>query len=217
MLILIRSGQTRIDINFLGGKGTGKTTLLEHLAAKKGGVKSQSNGITSYTFAGVGKYDVTLNEIPDISAFFKALHDDGLGHDGAILCLSAAPGEEADPYSTQEFISVLKDQREYSTARLMVAVNKMDAAEWSEKRFEKLAKEWHELYQQKLGYDSHRTPIFAISSTEGDHIADDVLHNGSKHMPWHIFWKVERGEGSQYTLWQGIENTGVGYGRPFPE
>jgi len=121
------------------------------------------------------KYYYTVIDAPGHRDFVKNMITGASQADAAILVVSAKPGEGVQE-QTREHTYLLKV---LGINQLIVAINKMDAANYDEKRFNELVNEVKQLLQ-KVGYKVDTIPFVPVSAYQGD----NVVHKSDK-MPWY--------------------------------
>jgi elongation factor 1-alpha len=121
------------------------------------------------------KYYYTVIDAPGHRDFVKNMITGASQADAAILVVSAKPGEGVQE-QTKEHTYLLKV---LGINQLIVAINKMDAANYDEKRFNELVNEVKQLLQ-KVGYKVDTIPFVPVSAYQGD----NVVHKSDK-MPWY--------------------------------
>jgi len=117
------------------------------------------------------KYFFTLIDAPGHRDFIKNMITGASEADCAVLVLSAKEGE------TDTAIAPGGQAREHA---FIVAINKMDAADYKEDAF-KSAKDKAEKLVKSVGYKLENVPIIPISGWKGDNLVKP-----STNMPW---WK----------------------------
>lgn len=122
--------------------------------------------------------------------------------DCAILIIAAGTGE------FEAGISKDGQTREHAllaftlgVKQLIVAINKMDTAKWSEARYKEIIKETSN-FIKKVGYNPKEVPFVPISGFNGDNMLDETTN-----APWYKGWEKEvkgvKKEGK--TLFQAID------------
>ncbi|XP_072175379.1 elongation factor 1-alpha-like [Diadema setosum] len=134
------------------------------------------------------KYVVTVIDAPGHRDFIKNMITGTSQADCAVLMISAAKGE------FETGISKEGQTREHAllcytlgVKQLIVCVNKMDSAEYSEKRFQEIVKEVS-AYTKKVGFSVKGIGFVPVSGWKGDNILDP-----SENMPWYKGWTTDRG------------------------
>ncbi|KAG0053139.1 translation elongation factor EF-1 alpha [Gryganskiella cystojenkinii] len=137
------------------------------------------------------KYYVTVIDAPGHRDFIKNTITGASQADCAILVVSSAIGE------FETGISKDGQTREHAllaftlgVKQLIVAVNKMDAARWSQERFEEIIKGVSALIKN-VGYNPRTVAFVPISGWHGDNLLEE-----STNMPWFKGWTKETKSGS---------------------
>ncbi len=121
------------------------------------------------------KYYYTVIDAPGHRDFVKNMITGASQADAAILVVSAKPGEGVQE-QTREHTFLLKV---LGINQLLVAINKMDAANYDEKRYNELVAEVKKLLQS-VGYKVDAIPFVPVSA----YVGDNVVHKSDK-MPWY--------------------------------
>ncbi|MBU5688857.1 MAG: translation elongation factor EF-1 subunit alpha [Candidatus Aenigmarchaeota archaeon] len=121
------------------------------------------------------KYYYTVIDAPGHRDFVKNMITGASQADAAILVVSAKPGEGVQE-QTREHTFLLKV---LGINQLLVAVNKMDAANYDEKRYNEIVAEVKKLLQS-VGYKVDAIPFVPVSA----YVGDNVVHKSDK-MPWY--------------------------------
>jgi elongation factor 1-alpha len=121
------------------------------------------------------KYYYTVIDAPGHRDFVKNMITGASQADAAILVVSAKPGEGVQ-VQTREHTFLLKV---LGINQLLVAINKMDAANYDEKRYNELVAEVKKLLQS-VGYKVDAIPFVPVSA----YVGDNVVHKSDK-MPWY--------------------------------
>jgi len=121
------------------------------------------------------KYFFTIIDCPGHRDFVKNMITGASQADGAILVISARPGEGVQE-QTKEHVFLIKV---LGINQLIVIITKMDLANWSEDVFEKLKNDAIALLKP-LGFDVNKIPFIPISGQLGDN-----LFKRSEKMPWY--------------------------------
>ncbi|KAH9283749.1 Elongation factor 1-alpha, somatic form [Echinococcus granulosus] len=126
------------------------------------------------------KYLVTIIDAPGHRDFIKNMITGTSQADCAILVVAAGTGE------FEAGISKNGQTREHAllaftlgVKKLIIAVNKMDAVDYSEKRFQEISSEM-KAYIKKVGYNPDTVNIVPISGWVGDNMLEP-----SPNMPWY--------------------------------
>ena len=119
------------------------------------------------------KYQITIIDAPGHRDFVKNMITGASQADCAFLVIAAPAGVQPQ---TTEHLWLLRTMGVKSIA---VAINKMDAVEYKEDRFNKVKKEVGELLQG-VGINPETTPFLACSGLKGDNVAKK-----SDKMPWY--------------------------------
>jgi len=149
------------------------------------------------------KYYVTVIDAPGHRDFIKNMITGTSQADCAILIIAAGTGE------FEAGISKDGQTREHAllaytlgVRQLIVAVNKMDTAKWSEARFKEIVKEVSN-FIKKTGYNPKTVPFVPISGWHGDNMIE-----ATTNMPWYKGWNKETKSGSYTgkTLLEAIDS-----------
>jgi len=149
------------------------------------------------------KYYVTVIDAPGHRDFIKNMITGTSQADCAILIIAAGTGE------FEAGISKDGQTREHAllaytlgVKQLIVAVNKMDTAKWSEARFKEIVKEVSN-FIKKTGYNPKTVPFVPISGWHGDNMIE-----ATTNMPWYKGWTKETKSGSYTgkTLLEAIDS-----------
>uniref|UniRef100_A0A3Q3XEV2 Elongation factor 1-alpha n=1 Tax=Mola mola TaxID=94237 RepID=A0A3Q3XEV2_MOLML len=148
-------------------------------------------------------YYVTIIDAPGHRDFIKNMITGTSQADCAVLIVSAAVGE------FEAGISKNGQTREHAllaytlgVKQMIVGINKMDSAQYDEKRFNEVTKEIGS-YLKKVGYNPAAVAIVPISGFHGDNMTLP-----SANMPWYKGWSVERKEGKAFgkTLMEALDS-----------
>ena len=110
------------------------------------------------------KYEITIIDAPGHRDFVKNMITGASQADSAFLVIAAPAGVEPQ---TTEHLWLL---RTMGVKNIAVAINKMDAVEYGEDRFNKVKEEVGKLLQG-VGINPETTPFIACSGLKGDNIA----------------------------------------------
>ncbi len=121
------------------------------------------------------KYNYTIIDCPGHRDFVKNMITGASQADAAILVVSAKPGEGVQE-QTKEHTFLMKV---LGVNQMIVAVNKMDAAEYDEKRYNEIVEETKKLLQS-IGYDISKIPFIPVSGMKGDNV-----FKKSENMSWY--------------------------------
>jgi len=121
------------------------------------------------------KWYFTVIDAPGHRDFVKNMITGASQADAAIFVVSAKPGEGIQE-QTKEHSQLL---RVLGVNQLVIVLNKMDAANWDEKRFNEVKDEVIDLFK-KLGYKMDKIPIIPISGFTGDNVVKK-----SENMDWY--------------------------------
>lgn len=119
------------------------------------------------------KFEITIIDAPGHRDFVKNMITGASQADAAFLVIAAPSGVQPQ---TTEHLWLL---RTMGVKNIAVAVNKMDAAEYSEDKFNKVKEDVSKLLQQ-VGINPEQTPFVACSGLKGDNIAKK-----SENMAWY--------------------------------
>ncbi|RKP22816.1 LOW QUALITY PROTEIN: P-loop containing nucleoside triphosphate hydrolase protein [Syncephalis pseudoplumigaleata] len=149
------------------------------------------------------KYHVTVIDAPGHRDFIKNMITGTSQADCAILIIAAGTGE------FEAGISKDGQTREHAllaftlgVKQLIVAINKMDTANWSQERYNEIVKETSGFIKE-VGYNPKAVPFVPISGWHGDNMLD-----ATENMPWFKGWTKETkaGEKTGKTLLDAIDN-----------
>ena len=121
------------------------------------------------------KWFFTIIDAPGHRDFVKNMITGASQADAAIFVISAKQGEGIQE-QTKEHAQLL---RVLGITQILVVINKMDTANYDEKKFNQLKEEVVK-YLRGLGYKIEAIPIIPISAFNGDNVAKK-----SAHMPWY--------------------------------
>ena len=119
------------------------------------------------------KYEITIIDAPGHRDFVKNMITGASQADSAFLVIAAPAGVQPQ---TTEHLWLL---RTMGVKNLCVAVNKMDAVEYSEDKFNKVKEDVGKLLQG-VGISPDKTTFIACSGLKGDNIVEK-----SKNMAWY--------------------------------
>jgi elongation factor 1-alpha len=132
------------------------------------------------------KYMITVIDAPGHRDFIKNMITGTSQADCAILIIAAGTGE------FEAGISKDGQTREHAllavtlgVKQLIVAINKMDTAKWSEDRFKEIVKETSN-FIKKIGYNPKNVPFVPVSGFQGDNMVE-----ATKNAPWYKGWEKE--------------------------
>ncbi|KAI1198279.1 translation elongation factor 1 alpha chain [Nemania serpens] len=138
------------------------------------------------------KYYVTVIDAPGHRDFIKNMITGTSQADCAILIIAAGTGE------FEAGISKDGQTREHAllaftlgVKQLIVAINKMDTAQWSEARFNEIVKETSS-FIKKVGFNPKHVAFVPISGFNGDNMLE-VTKNAS----WYKGWEKESPKGAK--------------------
>ncbi|PSD67951.1 translation elongation factor EF-1 subunit alpha, partial [Acinetobacter pittii] len=148
------------------------------------------------------EYNVTVIDAPGHRDFIKNMITGTSQADCAILIIAAGTGE------FEAGISKDGQTREHAllaftlgVKQLIVAINKMDTAKWSEARYKEIIKETSN-FIKKVGYNPKEVPFVPISGFNGDNMLEETT-NASWYKGWEKEVKGVKKEGK--TLFQAID------------
>jgi elongation factor 1-alpha len=140
------------------------------------------------------KYYVTVIDAPGHRDFIKNMITGTSQADCAILIVPAATGE------FEAGISANGQTREHAllaftlgVKQLIVAVNKMDACEWKQARYQEIVSEVSR-FIKKVGYNPDGVAFVPISGWHGDNMIEE-----SSNMPWFTKWSKKTKDGKETT------------------
>ncbi|ORY55661.1 P-loop containing nucleoside triphosphate hydrolase protein [Pseudomassariella vexata] len=139
-------------------------------------------------------YQVTVIDAPGHRDFIKNMITGTSQADCAILIIAAGTGE------FEAGISKDGQTREHAllaftlgVKKLIVAINKMDLAKWSEARYKEIIKETSS-FIKKVGYNPKNVPFVPISGYEGDNMMKPTTN-----APWYKGWSYLGSDGKPIT------------------
>ena len=121
------------------------------------------------------KYFYTIIDCPGHRDFVKNMITGTSQADAAIFVVSAKPGEGVQE-QTKEHAYLMKVM---GVNQLVVAINKMDTANYDEKRFNEVVEETKKLLRS-IGYKVEEIPFVPVSAMKGDNV-----FKKSENMPWY--------------------------------
>ncbi|XP_029903926.1 elongation factor 1-alpha-like [Myripristis murdjan] len=149
------------------------------------------------------KYYITVIDAPGHRDFIKNMITGTSQADAAVLIVAAGIGEfEAGIASDGQTREHALLAYTLGVKQLIVAVNKMDSASYSEPRFNEIVKEVSG-FLKKIGYNPKAVPFVPISGWHGDNMLEPT-----DKMPWYKGWAIERKEGntSGKTLFNALDS-----------
>lgn len=131
------------------------------------------------------KYYFTVIDAPGHRDFIKNMITGTSQADFALLIVAAGTGEfEAGISKTGQTREHVLLAYTLGVKQMIVGVNKMDNAEYSEKRFDEIKKEISN-YIKKVGYNPKNVPFIPISGWNGDNMIEK-----SDKMLWYKGWTL---------------------------
>jgi len=121
------------------------------------------------------KYSYTIIDCPGHKEFIKNMITGASQADIAILLVSAKEGEGIQS-QTKEHSWLAKI---LGIKNMVVAINKMDAVNYEQKRFDEVAKDVKEMLES-LGFETKKISFIPVSALEGDNV-----FRRSNKMPWY--------------------------------
>lgn len=121
------------------------------------------------------KYYFTIIDAPGHRDFVKNMITGASQADAAVLVVSANPGDGVQA-QTKEHVFLSKT---LGVGQLIIAVNKMDMAKFSETRFNEVKAEVSKLLQT-VGYKIDQIPFVPLASFPGDNVVKK-----SANLPWY--------------------------------
>ena len=201
------NGKTHINLVFVGHVDAGKSTTVGRLLFDSGSIDEQTMrklkekadelGKGGFEFAFVmdnlkeerergvtidlahkkfetDKYYFTIIDAPGHKDFIKNMITGASQADAGVLVV-AATDDELQP-QTKEHVFLSKT---LGVGQMVVAVNKMDAADYSEDKFNKI-KELVSGLLKSIGYKAEEVPFVPVASLVGDNVAKK-----SEKMAWY--------------------------------
>ncbi|KAJ7766129.1 translation elongation factor [Mycena metata] len=169
LISLMGKEKTHVNVVVIGHVDSGKSTTTGHLIYKCGGILKRTIEKYEKEAAELGKGSFKYAWVLDK---LKAERERGITIDIALW-----------KFETPKF--VVTSERTLRVRQLIVAVNKMDTAKWSEDRFNEIVKE-ASAFLKKVGYNPKGIPFVPISGWHGDNMLED-----STNMPWFKGWTKE--------------------------
>ena len=160
------------------GKGSFKYAwVLDKLKAER--ERGITIDISLWKFS-TDKYYFTIIDAPGHRDFIKNMITGTSQADVALLVIAAGPGEFEAGFSKEG------QTREHGllaftlgVKQMIVLVNKMDTAQWSQERYNEIQKEVS-AYLKGVGYKPEKIPFVPISGWHGDNMIEP-----SPNMPWY--------------------------------
>ena len=121
------------------------------------------------------KYFYTIIDCPGHRDFVKNMITGTSQADAAIFVISAKPGEGVQE-QTREHAYLMKVM---GVSQLVVAINKMDAANYDQKRYEEVVEESKKLLSS-IGFKVDKIPFVPVAALKGDNVAKK-----STNMNWY--------------------------------
>ncbi|MBD3155506.1 MAG: translation elongation factor EF-1 subunit alpha [Candidatus Aenigmarchaeota archaeon] len=121
------------------------------------------------------KYFYTVIDCPGHRDFVKNMITGASQADAAIFVISAKPGEGVQE-QTKEHAFLMKV---LGVNQVLVAVNKMDAADYDQKRYQEVVEQAKKLLKS-IGYDVSKVPFVPVSGLKGDNV-----FNKSDNLSWY--------------------------------
>ncbi len=119
------------------------------------------------------KFEITLIDAPGHKDFVKNMITGASQADAAFLVIAAPAGVQPQ---TTEHLWLL---RTMGVKNIAIAVNKMDAVEYKEEKFNQVKEDVSKLLKQ-VGINPETTPFIACSGLKGDNVMKK-----SENMPWY--------------------------------
>lgn len=138
--------------------------------------EERERGVTidlAYKKLQTDKYEITIIDAPGHSDFVKNMITGASQADSAFLVISATGGVQPQ---TTEHLWLL---RTMGVKNIAVAINKMDAVEYSEEKFNQVKEDVSKLLKG-VGVNPESTAFIACSGLKGDNVA-----NKSENMGWY--------------------------------
>jgi elongation factor 1-alpha len=111
------------------------------------------------------KYFYTVIDCPGHRDFVKNMITGASQADAAIFVISAKPGEGVQE-QTKEHAFLMKV---LGVNQVLVAINKMDAADYDQKRYQEVVEQAKKLLKS-IGYDVSKVPFVPVSGLKGDNV-----------------------------------------------
>ena len=138
--------------------------------------EEQERGVTidlSYKKFQTPKYEFTIIDAPGHKDFIKNMITGSSQADAGVVVVAATNGVQEQ---TKEHIIL---SRTLGVSQIVIAVNKMDAVDFAEEKFEATKKEVSEVLKQ-MNYDLEKITFIPISAYEGDNVVKK-----SENMSWY--------------------------------
>ncbi|KAJ6571128.1 translation elongation factor [Mycena capillaripes] len=203
----LRKEKTHVNVVVIGRVDSGKSTTTGHLIYKCGGIEKRTIEKFEKEAAELGKgsfkyaerersitIDIALWKFETPKSLMPPGHRDFIKNmitgtsqaDCAILVIAAGTGEfgagiHKDGQTREHALLAFT----LGVRQLIVAVNKMDTAKWSEDRFNEIIKEMS-TFLKKVGYNPKSIAFVPISGWHGDNMLEE-----SANMPWFKGWNKE--------------------------
>ena len=172
------------------------------------GVTIQANTKDFYT----EKYHYTIVDAPGHRDYVKNMITGAATADVGLILVPAEKGgfeaaiAKADPRSGVEEGQTRQHSRLLyllGVEQIVVGINKMDSADWSEERFNEIKSEFSKMLQS-IGYKPKKVPFIPYSGFSGDNLVDRT-----DKAPWYNGWEAninpkEKVKG--YTLYDALNN-----------
>jgi len=198
----------KINLVTIGHKDHGKSTLIGRLLYDAGAIKgdklkelektAKKLGKKEFEFAFVldqfqeerdggltidimhtpfqsKKFFYTIIDCPGHKEFIKNMLTGASNADAALFLISAK-GDEGIQEQTKEHAWLIKV---LGVHQIVVAISKMDAVDYSQKRFNEISEKTKELLKT-IGYPVEHVPFVPISGLRGDNV-----FKKSRNMPWY--------------------------------
>ena len=199
-------GKPNMNVVFVGHVDAGKSTCVGRMLFDGGAVSEQEmkklreeaakHGKAGFEFAYImdnikeerergvtidlaykklmtDKYQITIIDAPGHRDYVKNMITGASQADAAFLVIAAPSGVQPQ---TTEHLWLL---RTMGVKNVAIAVNKMDAADYSEEKYNQVKEDVSKLLQQ-VGIDAKATPFIACAGLTGENIL-----NKSDKMPWY--------------------------------
>ena len=154
----------------LGKKGFEFAFVMDNLK------EEQERGVTidlSHKKFLTDKFEYTVIDAPGHADFIKNMITGASQADVGVLVVTATEGIMPQ---TREHLFLA---RTLGVGQMSIAINKMDAAKWSEETFNKVKTDIQALLKQ-VGYNPDDVPVIPISAFEGDNVVKK-----SENMAWY--------------------------------
>lgn len=207
----------RLNVVVLGHIGSGKDTTIGNLLYKCGDLdkstieKFETETNSKYTWVldnlkaeresgfhaynsdceiETSKYMVIFVDAPGHTSFVENMLTRASEARCAILVVSSSPGEfESGISKDGQTTDQIRLAHNLGIESIVVVINKMDACQWSEGRYNEICKEMNGVLTS-IGYESEKIPMIPVSGLHGDNLAESSVKG-----PWFDGVEIQRKSG----------------------